>query len=279
MTFWSGEKLGEHLGDLITPFDARQIDCAAYRLRVGPEVYISPSEDADDAKTRTKVQLATGQSFPIPPGQFAFLLTEERVSVPKTALAFISVRATVKFGGLVNVSGFHVDPGYRGRLVFSVFNAGPAPVHLARGDDCFLIWYADLDRETALAKTGAGFDNIPSKLINPIAGEIQSFEGLLAKIKANEKRMDGIDREQSIVKAIGLLIAAAILAWIFRELAPTRPAQPAAMTASPAAHPMSPPTTPAPPPQTVPAQPFTAPPGSTTKGEPPVPQPIPPNQR
>lgn len=279
MSFWSGEKLAEQLGGLITPFDPRQIDCAAYRLRVGPEVYISPSEDADDAKTRTKIQLAEGKSFPIPPGQFAFLLTEERVSVPTTALAFISVRATVKFGGLVNVSGFHVDPGYRGRLVFSVFNAGPAPVHLARGDDCFLIWYADLDRKTALAKTGEGFDNIPTKLINPIAGEIQSFEGLLAKIKANEKRMDGIDREQSIIKAIGLLIAAAILAWIFRELAPTRPAQPELMTGAPVAQSTQPPTVPVPTRQTAPTQPLVAPPGSATTVGPPAPQPILPDHR
>jgi dCTP deaminase len=279
VSFWSGEKLAEQLGGLITPFDPRQIDCAAYRLRVGPEVYISPSDDADDAKTRTKVQLAAGQSFPIPPGQFAFLLTEERVAVPKDALAFISVRATVKFGGLVNVSGFHVDPGYRGRLVFSVFNAGPAPVHLARGDDCFLIWYADLDRETALAKSGDGFDNIPTKLINPISGEIQSFEGLLAKIRANEKRMDGIDREQSIIKAIGLLIAAAILAWIFRELAPTQPAQPAALTVAPAAQPLPPPTILTVPGQITPTQPLTASPGSSTMGEPPKLQPTPPDQR
>lgn len=279
MSFWSGETLGERLGDLIKPFDARQIDCAAYRLRVGPEVYISPSEDADDAKTRTKVQLTDGQSFPIPPGQFAFLLTEERVSVPRTALAFISVRATVKFGGLVNVSGFHVDPGYQGRLVFSVFNSGPAPVHLARGDDCFLIWYADLDRETALAKTGDGFDNIPTKLINPIAGEIQSFEGLIAKIKATEKRMDGIDREQSLIKGLALLIAAESLAWIFRELAPTRPAQAPAVTAAPVIERSPSPTAPAQPRQATPTRPLIEPSGSTTRVEPRVPQPIPPEQR
>jgi len=201
------------------------------------------------------------------------------VSVPAAALAFISVRATVKFGGLVNVSGFHVDPGYRGRLVFSVFNAGPAPVHLARGDDCFLIWYADLDRETTLVKTGEGFDNIPTKLINPISGEIQSFEGLLAKIKANERRMDGIDREQSVIKGIALLIAAAILAWLFRELAPTQPAQPVTVTTAPAAEPTPSPTVPALPRQAAPTQPLTAPPGSTTRVEPRAPQPTPPEQR
>lgn len=227
MTFWSGETLGARLPNLVTPYDPSQIDCAAYRLRVGPEIYVSPTEGAKDAQSRSKVSLELREAFTIPPGQFAFLLTEERVAVPNDALAFISVRATVKFRGLVNVSGFHVDPGYSGRLVFSVFNAGPGPVHLARGDDCFLIWFADLDRATALAKSGEGFDDIPTKLINPIAGEIQSFAGLLSKIEANERRMAAISSEQNFIRAIGLIIVAAILAWFFRGVAPpTHGAQP-----------------------------------------------------
>src|SRR5208337_5222667 len=162
------------------------------------------TSEADDAKTKSKISLAEGQSFTVPPGQFAFLLTEERVTIPPNAIAFISVRAGVKFRGLVNVSGFHVDPGYHGRLVFSVFNAGPAPVHLQRGDDCFLIWYADLDRTSTRIKSGEGFDNIPTKLINPIAGEIQSFEGLLAKIKDTDNKLTAklyaIERQQSAIR-------------------------------------------------------------------------------
>lgn len=140
-----------------------------------------------------------------------------------------------------------------------------------------MIWYADLDRETALAKTGDGFDNIPTKLINPIAGEIQSFEGLLAKIKANEKRMDGIDREQSLIKGIALLIAAAILAWIFRELAPSRSAPPTPTAATVERSPS--PTLPAQPRQAAPTQPLTGSPGSPTTDAPRGSQPIPPDQR
>lgn len=68
-----------------------------------------------------------------PPGQFAFILAEETVRVPPSAMAFISMRATFKMKGLVNVSGFHVDPGWNGPLIFAVHNAGPGPVHLQRG--------------------------------------------------------------------------------------------------------------------------------------------------
>ena len=272
MTFWSGERLGERLPELVDPFDPARIDCAAYRLRVGPEVYVSPTDQAKDAQTKSKVALDPGEAFTVPAGQFAFLLTEERVTVPDSALAFISVRATIKFRGLVNVSGFHVDPGYKGRLVFSVFNAGPGPVHLARGEECFLIWYADLDRAIKLAKTGGGFDDIPTRLINPIAGEIQSLAGL-------SKRMDAIAAEQTLVRVIGLMLVAVLLGWFVRELTASRGTTLTAQAERPAAG--SPRTTPEPaaPRSTATPEPLTTPQPSSTTVEPRASQPISPDRR
>ncbi|MDC4794241.1 hypothetical protein NQ839_18835, partial [Acinetobacter baumannii] len=87
--------------------------------------------------------------FIIPKGQFALLITEEIVHVPSDAIAFISFKAKYKYKGLINVSGFHVDPGWRGRLTFSVYNAGPSDVVLEKGNPFALIWYADLDRAGA----------------------------------------------------------------------------------------------------------------------------------
>ena len=198
-----------------------KIDGASYKLSVGPEVYVSPTSENKDAASKTKRQLSPGQSFPIPSGQFAFILTEETVKVPPNALAFISMRSKkVKFRGLVNVSGFHVDPGYHGQLVFSVFNAGPAPIHLARGDDCFLIWYASLNETSESIKRDRGFDSIPSELINPIAGEIQSFEGLLAKINENDEkltaRLNTVERDHAVVKWALAIIVGAVVTFSLR---------------------------------------------------------------
>ncbi len=117
--FWSGETLSERLQSLIQPFVPDRVDCAAYTLAIGPEVYVSPNDQTADPSTVTVRKLAQGDAFTIPPGQFAFLLTEEIVAIPADAVAFISIRAKIKFRGLVNVSGFHVDPGYRGQLTFA----------------------------------------------------------------------------------------------------------------------------------------------------------------
>ena len=112
---------------LDSAFSRDQIDCAAYTLRVGSEVFISPST-AVEAATKTKLLLKEDEGFAIPPpGQFALVLTEESVEVPKSAVAFISMKARIKFKGLVNVSGFHVDPGYHGKLLFAIYNANASP--------------------------------------------------------------------------------------------------------------------------------------------------------
>ncbi len=142
--FWSTELIAEACegSDLIVPYARESIDCGAYRLSLGHEAFVTSNDG-------TKKELQPGEQFVIPPGQLAILLTEEEVHVPPNAIGFISMRAKVKLGGLINVSGFHVDPGFHGRLKFSVYNAGSQNAVIARGDPVFLIWFASLDRTTA----------------------------------------------------------------------------------------------------------------------------------
>ena len=237
--FWSGETLSERLKTLIDPFVSERVDCAAYTLSIGPEVYVSPNDQTADPTTVTIRKLSEGEAFTIPPGQFAFLLTEEVVSVPPDALAFISIRAKTKFRGLVNVSGFHVDPGYCGPLTFSVFNAGPVPVHLKRGQPTFLIWYASLDRETALKKDGTIHKGIDSAVVTGIAGELQSFAGLSKKIedadRALSKRVEAVEKEQTYCRVIGTIVLAFVIAltvnWL-KDGVPSRSPPPPQVTSA-----------------------------------------------
>ena len=213
--FWSGETLSERLKTLIDPFVPGRVDCAAYTLSIGPEVYVSSNDQSADPTTVTIRKLNDGEAFTIPPGQFGFLLTEEVVSVPSDALAFISIRAKTKFRGLINVSGFHVDPGYRGQLTFAVFNAGPVPVHLKRGQPAFLIWYACLDRETAFKKDGKIHKGIDSAVVTAIAGELQSFAGLSQKIenadRALSKRVAAVEKTQARLGVIGTVVLGVVI--------------------------------------------------------------------
>jgi dCTP deaminase len=203
--FWGGKKLKVALPHLISDFDESRVDGAAYRLRVGGEVYVSPTGQPDDPRNKPKTVLGPNKkSFTIASGQFGFILTDETVKVPEGNLAFISIRATYKFDGLVNVSGFHVDPCFEGKLIFSVFNAGPNPVLLDYLEECFLIWYADLDEPTSPEVPKRGYTSIPSRLMSGLANGTQSFASLESTIRDNDKkitdRVTTLEREQAVLK-------------------------------------------------------------------------------
>jgi dCTP deaminase len=219
MSFWSGEKLKEEVGScIIGQYDPDNIDCAAYTLHVGPEIFVTPDHYESNPSQNTKKTLGEKEAFNIPSGQFAFLLTEETICISNKCIAFISMKASTKFKGLVNVSGFHVDPGYKGRLVFSVFNAGPMPIKLQRGMPLFLMWLADLDRQTRKQKDHAPITELELKIIDPIHGPIFSPQAISESVKSfkNEIKEDvhRIDKKLS-----NLAVTASILATLITGVA------------------------------------------------------------
>lgn len=189
-----------------------RLRAASYNLLMGSEAYVTPVDESD---TRSVRLLDNGEGFIIPPGQFAFLLTHEAVHVPANAFAFLALRAkALKFQGLLNVSGFHIDPGYNGRLVLAVYNAGPGQIHLRQGQPLFEVFFADLDQPTNKPYANPIFRIEPS-FISPIAGQFETLKGLRSKIEEVQSDLDtrihAIEREQGIVRwASALLLGVAI---------------------------------------------------------------------
>lgn len=189
MTFWTSQDLEARLPALVDNFSVERVDCNAYTLTIGGETYISPTDQTPNPNANTIRRLQHNEAFAIPPGQFAFLVTEETVHVPADCMAFISMKAKIKLKGLVNVSGFHVDPGFKGVLTFAVFNAGPTPIHLKRGQDCFLIWYANLNGISEKHKKKPYGSSLSTDLVNALPGELQSLEGLSKRLSDTERRL------------------------------------------------------------------------------------------
>ncbi|TFV39820.1 dCTP deaminase domain-containing protein [Bradyrhizobium niftali] len=213
MSFWNDDtwRVQGAAQKVIEPFDSSRIEDAKYMLSVGDEVYVS-----DEASKKTPQKLKEGDGFAIDPGQFAFLLSDEIVNIPFNMLGFISIRATIKFYGLVNISGFHVDPGYEGRLIFSVFNAGPTRIQLKRGEQIFSIWLAELKGPIDRTKVIKGYRDIPSKLITPVSGKFTTAYQL-------ERELDALKEDISNLKAfrtsalVIITIAGALLLPTFKD--------------------------------------------------------------
>jgi dCTP deaminase len=213
MAFWKGETLLARLPSLIGGFDPDQIDCASYTLRLGKEVFVTPDlPNVGGTNEGVTTRLSTAQQIRITPGQFAFLLTRESVEVPTNAIAFISMKTTYKFRGLINVSGFHVDPGWKGHLIFSVYNAGPNAVCLSEGMPLFLIWYADLDGTSEkVKKPGTKIvAAISPDLVSNMSGEIFSPILLNRRINNLNEKLSEVQQE-SLKLRNWLYVAATIL--------------------------------------------------------------------
>lgn len=201
MAFWSGEKLAQRLPGLITGFTEQNLDCASYRLCVGDQVFATSDKFATSSPSAPLVSVlkeAPHNILRIRPGQFAFLMTSEVVRVPSDAIALISIRAGYKFKGLINVSGFHVDPGWEGKLLFSVYNAGPTVVTLKRGEPMFLIVYAGLDQNSTKTYNGKsrGQADIDASLLENMTEQV--FSPLMLQRQLDELKNSAAETASTI---------------------------------------------------------------------------------
>jgi dCTP deaminase len=187
MAFWSSESLRWKLAAerLVEPYDDSRVVHSAYELGVGSEAFVT-----SDSGDRTI--LPPGRKIVIPPGQFGLLVTQETIRVPTSAIAFISIRAGIKFQGLVNVSGFHVDPGYYGYLKFAVYNAGSRSIILDQGQRVFMIWFADLDKQddNPYPKRSPSLIAITAEDVAKIRGEVASPAELKQQLDALKVELD-----------------------------------------------------------------------------------------
>lgn len=182
--FWE-----KHLKDkeedfiIITPFDEKRVFPASYELSLGDQYYATSNELPSELGSGLTPKYAR-----IEPGEFAVLTTRECIYVPTDLVGFISIKYGYKEQGLVNVSGFHVDPGFFGKLLFTVYNAGPGDVVLQAGNPIFLIMFAKLKDRAEKGYEGIhqGQHDIPSDVVSKLRGTSVSPRNLDERLKKLE---------------------------------------------------------------------------------------------
>ncbi|MBR9801574.1 hypothetical protein GYB59_07695 [bacterium] len=212
MPFWNTTKIRQECQShgMITPYrEERAIRCA-YELGVGSESYITSA-------TESNTRLEEGEKVTIPPGQFGLLTTREIIYVPNHAIAFISIRASIKFQGLINVSGFHVDPGFRGPLKFAVYNAGSRDIDVDQDERVFMIWFADLTEDTPdpYGPLPTSTNIITAKDLGRLKGEVASpgeLKKQMEEMKTElEKKIHAVEQTKLFNRSILFAILTALL--------------------------------------------------------------------
>lgn len=211
MSFWSHQTLVDNLTEIIPNGETPKVDANSIELTLASEVYISPSWVDKAPRKKTIEKYEEDYCFTIPPGQFGFLQTAEDVKIPTTVMGFISLKSSIKMLGLVNVSGFHVDPGWNGPLTFAVFNAGPSPVHLKVGMDLFLLWIAGLDHETEEPRTKRLADDHFLETVNKVSGSVNSGYDLQAKLEQLDKKVSNYITAFFVILALLTSIAGGLI--------------------------------------------------------------------
>lgn len=166
-------------------------------LSLGNEVYVS----SDTTPRRLKL----GEFVVIHPGEFVLLLTKEKLHLDSDVMGFISMRFDYKQKGLINVSGFHVDPNFEGQLIFSAFNAGPRDIILRESDPVFMIFFERMAKHCD--SKHPGFDHIPTDMVEQIQGKSVT-------LSSNAQRLDRLEMYLKILVGVSLTGIVSFIGYI-----------------------------------------------------------------
>jgi dCTP deaminase len=201
--FWSSETLKRRVPaeKIVDPYEASAVNACCYELSVGEEAFV------------------TGESAKV-------ILTHETLKMPLDVIGLLSIKFGWKARGLINVSGFHVDPGFEGKLVFSMYNAGVQTIHLGFKSRLFLLWLCPVDEPTSDKYHGKHNkqEHLPDEAITNLAARMPSPFSLEKDLESLRNELRGevsglrneLQREVSGLKTIltvaGTLAVAAFLA-------------------------------------------------------------------
>ena len=180
-----------------------------YDLRVGDEVYRSEEH-------LPEILSETSPWAILRPGQFALIKTFEVVKIPEGNVGLISIRLNFKLKGLVNVSGFHVDPTFRGPLIFAVQNVGPNDIRLRYREPVFMIMWACLNEpyvRSGSDRNREGHQNIPGEFMAQLGGGSITLSQLKIEV-------DKLHTQVRFFAGLAVALIMALIAVLLRKLFP-----------------------------------------------------------
>ena len=138
----------------IEPFYQDGLEPASYDLRLHWELLVSPSrhERAQPIDLRNE----PGNKYAVQPGRFVGILTDEILTIPLSIAGRFGLRSEFTRQGLVWFGGIQLDPGFRGRIAISLFNAGPEPIALEWRRKTFTVEFNFLDQPVEESQRYAG---------------------------------------------------------------------------------------------------------------------------
>lgn len=162
-----------------------------YDFRVSKRVlradFIRPLEFSD-ANAEEQEKLV------IEPGEVAFVITEESLELPNNIFCQLSAKRKLSHGGIIILGGFTVDPQYKGKLVFGLYNISSRRYPIIPGKKLVAGIFYKIDKNEAatFSKNPEPLYDFPDDLLamikeyKPITNTaIESFSANIDRLQAD----------------------------------------------------------------------------------------------
>lgn len=213
--------------NMIEPFSEESLKGIAYDFRVGDKIILGMPEG-----TRHEALSDANSYVDIPPGISATVYSYEVVRMPWDVKGRLSIRSHFMAQRL-NYDGGIIDPGYKGRLFFTVVNLGDTPVRLEYRQPLVTAEFIRIGREVPeerrpLHKPGFGDEpllEVPSERVPKSAKRwytiqdlSEQVDSLKETVRRLEQSVDKVELEQRPARVFMELFVFAALVGLFIAL-------------------------------------------------------------
>ena len=148
----------------LSDFSNECLQPASYDLRVGEEGFVLSAG---------KVNIQTEGALEIQPGDFALVMTHERLRLPTNIVGRFGLRSAYARMGLLATAGPQVDPGFEGKLVIGLVNFSSQTVKILYLTPFCTLELERLPRHSSAPYHGPyqGQDRLTDELIKTIPEE------------------------------------------------------------------------------------------------------------
>lgn len=132
----------------------------------------------------------------VAPGEVVFVMTEERLSLPRNVFCQLSNKRKIGHGGIVVLGGLTVDPLYKGRLIFGLFNVSSKNYPLKPGRKIIAGVFHEITNDGADIPIPESVEDFPDDLQDMISKyEPFSTVGVTEDVRCIRLELDNIKRK------------------------------------------------------------------------------------
>jgi deoxycytidine triphosphate deaminase len=143
-TLVTGEKLrdGVQKQTFIEGGDVKSVEGVKYDFHMGRQILKAKYGQPIDIEDLPAVDKST---LAVDPGEVVFVLTQEKLNLPKNMIAILSSKRKLAHGGIIILGGLTIDPLYNNYLQVGLYNFSSTPFPLRPGKKLIAAMFYELE--------------------------------------------------------------------------------------------------------------------------------------